>query len=271
MRRMNTPDLSSSGFGNGCRGHGGASYSTVGARSTTSGTRCRADSATIRRAIAEWLRPKHDIADNGRHAGAGSRIRRAAGRPLRKQPADGLRQRAAAGRQDHHVPASRGRVLQLGQPGRPRARSGGAGPPRGPLRREPVVRNEPAVPLRRAAQVPAQEAVPEGVVRHVRGPAVHHRHREQPPGRLPPRRRQPDGTLLRVSDASVLGGRDRKPQASGSGPDRASSPLDRSGGVRRALDARRLPGAVSQARRPFSAVAGGRSACGNWSGRTSAT
>jgi len=98
MRRMNTPDLSSSGFGNGCRGHGGASYSTVGARSTTSGTRCRADSATIRRAVAEWSRPKYDIADNGRHAGAGSRVRRAAGRPLREQPVDGLRQRAAAGR-----------------------------------------------------------------------------------------------------------------------------------------------------------------------------
>ena len=56
------------------------------------------------------------------------------------------------GRQDHHVPASRGRVLQLGQPRRPGAGARRTGPPRGQARRRPAVRNATGGALRRVAQ-----------------------------------------------------------------------------------------------------------------------
>ena len=178
--------------------------------------------ATRRWAVAEWSRPKYDTACNGqRRAGRAPRLRRAAGGSLRDQPADGLRQRAAPGREDHHLSSARRRLPQPGQPGRPGARAGGAGSAGGPARREPFVSRGSGGAVRRAAQVPALEAVPEGDVRHLRGSAAHHRDREQPAGHLPAGRRQPDGALLRLSHAPVLRRRGGESRASRPGANRA--------------------------------------------------
>ena len=129
----------------------------------------------------------------------------------------------------------------------------------------------PAVLFDELHKYPRWKQLPERVLRHLRRSGSNHRDGQQSHGRLSSRRRQPDGPLLPLPDAPVLRRRDRCTRIFPTRANRPAAHGGQGGRLRGALEARRLPGAVSQARHAIQsslAVAAPRNSS---SGRISAT